>query len=207
MVRAVRLCASELLFDLLHGTDTGIDAAARHEAASPLLFAELVRALPADGRRVLLDLGAGKGRALMLAAEHGFREVVGVEISPEFCVVARANVRRHRRHRPDCRSEVHCANAAGFEIPDRVDTVFLFDPFPEETLRAVVGRLTASIERAPRELHVLYQNPRLAEVLTAAGFVPVYRIGSDGLVLRHVGGGVRSADSASGTAYRRERKS
>ncbi|MEU3558904.1 class I SAM-dependent methyltransferase [Kitasatospora sp. NPDC006786] len=207
VARAVRLGAGELLFDLRHGTETGIDVAARHEGASPWMFAKLVRVLPADGRRVLLDLGAGKGRALLLAARHGFREAVGVELSPELCAVARANLRGRRAGAGSCRTEVHCADAAGFEVPDRVDTVFLFDPFPEETLRAAVGRLTASLERAPREVHVLYQHPRLARVLTEAGFSPVYRIGSEGMVLRRDGRADGAAAPAPGAAYRRDRKS
>lgn len=44
-----------------------------------------------------VDLGAGKGRAMLLASELPFRRIVGVEFSPELCDVARRNLRTNRR--------------------------------------------------------------------------------------------------------------
>ena len=48
-------------------------------------------------RYTFLDFGAGKGRAMMVAALHPFLEVVGIELNPAMAKVARANVAAFRR--------------------------------------------------------------------------------------------------------------
>ncbi len=62
------------------------------------------------GDYTLVDIGAGKGRVVMMASEYAFREVVGVELNPRLVKIARRNVRkfvRQRRHGllPGLRSE------------------------------------------------------------------------------------------------------
>jgi len=52
------------------------------------------------GRDVFVDFGAGKGRALLMAAQYPFKRVVGIEISEALCREARRNVARWRAHSP-----------------------------------------------------------------------------------------------------------
>src|ERR1700733_6367017 len=47
-----------------------------------------------------VDVGSGKGRALLLAMDYPFREILGVELSPELDRIARANVARYTGGRP-----------------------------------------------------------------------------------------------------------
>jgi tRNA1(Val) A37 N6-methylase TrmN6 len=42
-----------------------------------------------------VDLGAGKGRALMIASDFGFSKLVGIEISSAFCSAAATNMHRY----------------------------------------------------------------------------------------------------------------
>lgn len=99
------------LFDALHGTETGalIPGAAlatghRHDrfitayhGTAPSLFRKLMSrwrsvALHPVERTAFLDIGAGKGRAMLLAAEMPFRRVVGVELHPGLAATARENL-------------------------------------------------------------------------------------------------------------------
>src|SRR5262249_19084439 len=48
------------------------------------------------GVDVFIDLGAGKGRVVALAAQYPFRRVQGVEISPQLVAAARVNLERCR---------------------------------------------------------------------------------------------------------------
>lgn len=177
VARSMRLGLHELLFDIRYGTDTSIDPA--HEPTNPLIFAEIMRHAPfAAHGRVFLDYGAGKGRALVLAARHGFAKGVGVELSPELCAVARTNIARY----PGA-LEVTCADAAAFEVPTDVTVAFLFNPFGAATMTAVVDRIDESLLRKPRDFHVVYLYPRLAALFLGAGFFPVYRHGDYGLIL------------------------
>jgi SAM-dependent methyltransferase len=194
LARTLRLAAAELAFDLRRGTDTAIeipDAAAasgdrvRHEPVNPLVFRDLVARVPCDpSADTFLDLGAGKGRALLLAAELGFRRIVGVERSARLCAIARANAERCCARHPGADVEVVQSDAATMAVPDDAGVVFLFDPFGPEVVSAVVAAIRRSLAARPRALHVVYANARLVSPFVAAGFEPVYRAGVDGVVLR-----------------------
>jgi SAM-dependent methyltransferase len=208
--RTARLGLSELLFDLRNGTDTSLeipptsgpstdegnaaetadvaDAREAHEGTNPLIFAELVRRLPVDrATSTLLDLGAGKGRALLLASAHGFGRVIGVESSAGLCRVARANIDRRRdadRARIDT-IELHHGDAGRWDIPADVNVLFLFNPFGAETMRAVVGHVGESLARRPREFYVVYLHARFAKLFVAAGFTVLHRQPREGMILHY----------------------
>src|SRR5713226_561215 len=55
------------------------------------LFAHGIAFVP---RVTFVDLGCGKGRALILAHEAGFRNLIGVEMSPKLAAAARSNLQR-----------------------------------------------------------------------------------------------------------------
>src|SRR5580698_4756503 len=69
-------------------------------AVAPSVFHAIMRAmleqLHLDFQRFrFVDLGSGKGRALLLASDYPFREIIGVELSPELDRIARANIARY----------------------------------------------------------------------------------------------------------------
>ncbi len=108
---------------------------------------------------VFLDFGAGMGRAVCLAATYPFRSVMGVEISPELCTVARENVELVR---PKLRCQdvqiIH-ANARDYAVPPHVSVIYLFHPFKGQTLTDVLSNIASSLSEAPREMFVLFYGP------------------------------------------------
>jgi SAM-dependent methyltransferase len=54
--------------------------------------------LPADGR--ILDLGCGAGRTTFGLYDEGYRDIIGVDLSPEMIRQARAHSRRRRQRIP-----------------------------------------------------------------------------------------------------------
>lgn len=193
VARTVRLGLHELLFDLRYRTETSIvmpgcrsepgGGISAHEGTNPLVFAVVLRhARFATDRQVFLDFGSGKGRALILAARHGFAMAIGVESSAELCAVARTNIARYARRHPGV-LHVTCADAAHFEVPVEVTVAYFFNPFGATTMSAVIDRIGESLARVPRDFHVIYLNPRLAALFLRAGFVAVHRVGGDALIL------------------------
>src|ERR1700691_1972444 len=68
-------------------------------AVAPSVLHSVMQALrdrlQLDYRRFsFVDVGSGKGRALLLACDYPFREIMGIELSPELDRVARANIAR-----------------------------------------------------------------------------------------------------------------
>jgi len=128
-----------------------------------------------------VDLGSGKGRALFYAARHPYRRVIGVEFADELHEAAVNNIGSCRLPRQRCgKIETYHADAVDFEIPDGPCVFFLFNPFEERVMRAVMANIRAAHDRDPRQMVIVYHNPRYADVIDAVtGFERVWeRTGS-----------------------------
>jgi SAM-dependent methyltransferase len=111
-------------------------------------------------RFTFVDLGSGKGRALLLAAMYPFARVVGVEVQPELDAIARDNIARFHEPGQQCHNiEALCADAREYEFPLTGLVVYLFNPFPDYVLCEVLSKLVASARVAPRAIYVIYNAP------------------------------------------------
>ena len=135
-----------------HGVDyVGID---------PDYFHTLMQASDANGGRVFVDFGCGKGRAILLAATYPFKRIVGVEFSPQLAETARRNLLTYRNPGQVCRDiEMVLCDAVDFPIPDDPLVLFFYNPFGAEVMERVVGNVRRSLEGHPRPLTVIYYNP------------------------------------------------
>ena len=119
-----------------------------------------------------LDLGAGRGRALLLAADAGFRRVIGIELDPALAADARRNLARHAQRRPAAAGtgtapSVLCQDAVDVVLPSGPVLVFVYNSFGPRTLRWVLERLEDSVRRDPRPVLLAYHNPVHADVVEA----------------------------------------
>jgi SAM-dependent methyltransferase len=173
-------------FDLRHGVDTsGLLYADRllsghahdqhsegYYATAPSLFrgvlARWQETLPAAGLTIedytLLDLGCGKGRVLLIAAEFPFRAVLGVELHPGLARIARRNVRRWLRADRSCRNvTVLTGDALDVPLPDGPPdcptVLFVFNAFSAEIVRALMRRLHAAAQHRTAPIDLLYIHP------------------------------------------------
>jgi SAM-dependent methyltransferase len=153
--------------DLAPATAHGDGVAYSPTPTGPLR--RILRALPVGDPAgfTFVDLGCGKGRALLLAAEHGYGRVIGVELDAGLADTARRNIKAYENASPGRAGvvEVVAVDAAAFVPPAGPTVVFLFNPFGEDTLRAVVDRIERS---AARPVFVAYFNPMHRDAL--AGF-------------------------------------
>ena len=168
----------DLDFDLENSVDTtsarqslrtrlrGLLSASEYQATDPETFREMMAALPLTLEAfTFLELGSGKGRAVLLASEYPFARIVGVEVLPELDAIARQNLDRFPRLRQRCSNiELRCGDARDFQFPAEPSVVYLFNPFPELVLQDVIANLKASLPQAPRPLFIVYYNPILREL-------------------------------------------
>lgn len=185
-VRYVRLRAPrwaayvrEVRFDRRYGVDTrgvlyhadttdqSYRDAHHYEGVARRPFRAGVDATGADpSRSTFIDIGCGKGKALILAAEEGFERVVGVELSPSLSRVAHTNLESYaQRRRPNLKWDVVTKDATTFAFPPEPTVLFLNNPFERGPMLGVLGRLEASLDSAARPFHVIYMNPVLAALL------------------------------------------
>ena len=129
---------------------------------------------PQDGGFV--DLGAGKGKALFLAAQYGFRRVVGVEFSHELCDTAARNIAAFRRVLPDTvEIQILESDVADYEIRDDDNVFFLANSFMEPVMKRTLDNISASLAAAPRQIWFAYHNPVLRQMLDDTGLFETTR--------------------------------
>jgi hypothetical protein len=132
-------------------------------------FAVMRRVEISPHDEVFLDYGAGRGRAMVLAARLPFRRVLGVEIAPDLVETARRNFRRCAG-RLRCRDlQIVAGDAASYGCPDDVTVIHFFDPFAGIILEQVIENIRASLRRAPRRLTILFADPNHFDPLARAG--------------------------------------
>lgn len=106
-----------------------------------------------------LDLGAGMGRAMLLAAEYPFQSVAGIELNPILAGIARRNLAAWwAAGRVLAPTQVICGDAVAAHFPTGPCLVFLFNPFGESVMRRLLKRLAAEFKERPNELDLLYVN-------------------------------------------------
>jgi SAM-dependent methyltransferase len=118
---------------------------------------------------VFVDFGCGKGRILHQAAKRPFRRVIGVEISPVLADIARRAVAQNA-HQHRCRDvQVVASDVRDFQVPDDLTVGYLFHPFKDETLDAVMRHIVESLDRKPRRVRLIYVHPYHASQILATG--------------------------------------
>jgi SAM-dependent methyltransferase len=179
-------------FDRKYGTDTGgylgpedlvkgrANDAHNHgySAIAPSVFYEACRrwreTLPAMSGRIdaysFVDVGAGKGRALLLAAELPFRKVIGVEVTEELARIAQRNVARWSRvAKSKAKIRVVHEDAANFRWPRTPLLVYMYNPFACSLVAQMAERLAAVAASGSGLVDMLYVNPTCTDTLTAQG--------------------------------------
>ncbi len=123
-----------------------------------------------------IDLGAGMGRAMLLASEFPFRAVLGVELNPMLARIGSRNLARWRAAgRARAPMRMFCRDAATFDLPSGKCVVFLFNPFAAPVLRRILRNWAATLGERSGTLDILYVNNEQENVLRQqAGFTRLF---------------------------------
>lgn len=162
-------------FDARFGTDTSAPTFARAQKTAVHFYVpttasviyEILGSLPIEPHKsVFVDMGSGKGRALLVASEFPFAKIVGIELMEDLHRTAERNVQRFKPASQKCRSiELKCMDARDYAYGNDPVVLFLFDPFGREILQSVVDNLERSLEASPREVYVVYVYPQYEDLL------------------------------------------
>ena len=123
-----------------------------------------------------IDIGAGMGRAVLMAAEMPFRQVLGVELHPTLVRIARRNLTVWRRggrvHAP---TKMIQSDAAALVFPPGPCVLFLFNPFGAVVMRRFLHSISMAFTGRPGQLDLLYVNNEQEGVLEQArGFTRLF---------------------------------
>lgn len=127
-----------------------------------------------------IDVGAGMGRAVLMAAELPFRQVVGVELNPTLARIARKNLAVWRASgRARAPMKIICNDAAEFRLPEGPCLAFLFNPFGAPVMRRLLAAWRKALPKAiaghAGQLDLIYVNNEQEHVLERqTGFVRLF---------------------------------
>jgi SAM-dependent methyltransferase len=188
---------SDSEFDARHGTDTagsvepgalGIGNAESRKLAirylpSPLRVTSwMIDRIGVDPREYsFVDLGCGKGRVLLVAAQQPFLKIVGVEISTQLVTIARRNISQFKPSSERVRAiAVENIDVRKFAMPPGNLLIHMYHPFDPEISATVFERLAAIRDLPPRRVIVAYLTytqsvSSVAEMFAASGWLRLLR--------------------------------
>ena len=117
-----------------------------------------------------IDLGCGKGRALIVAAEFPFRALIGIELVPYLCRIARRNVEKLRPR--ECYADRISILEGDASTPDfdsaSTIVLFLYHPFRRPLVETLVAHIEEALSTVPnRKFWIVYHNPVYYDVFDA----------------------------------------
>ena len=158
-----------------HANDAHVTA---YYAVAPSILEALVdvwlRTGPRYGieRYTFLDVGAGKGRAMLCAALQPFRGVVGIELNAGLAAVARRNIVAFG-DRGLAPVRIVEGDALEVDLPAGPVVAFLFHPFEAPVMRRFLRRVAATYKAGYFDL--LYVNAEHGATIDGeVGFARVF---------------------------------
>jgi SAM-dependent methyltransferase len=107
-----------------------------------------------------IDIGCGKGRALLMASEYKFQQAIGVELHSSLAKVAQTNLETWKSAaRAQCPVQIVCQDATEFVFPKGPCLLYLFNPFAEPVVRHLIQRIEEQFADRPGSLDLIYFNP------------------------------------------------
>ena len=170
-------------FDRQHGTDTSgllpasviVQGTSATEAEltayygvapsilEALLDIWLQRAAPPQSieRYTFLDVGAGKGRAILIASAYPFASVEGIELNESLADIAQANIALwydDPETAPLAPIVLHHADATKHPLPRTPTVAFLFHPFEAPILRRFLRHVEQHLAKHVQPFDLVYVN-------------------------------------------------
>jgi hypothetical protein len=117
------------------------------------------------GDYTFIDIGSGKGRVVMLASDHPFHKVIGVELSPTLVSIARRNLDKWKQSIHPCNDIVLVqSDVLETPFPDSPVLLYVFNPFDAYITQLLLDRLQALTLTRTAPIDIIYTRPEYPEL-------------------------------------------
>lgn len=121
-------------------------------------FNQVLKTIRPNTALNFVDVGAGTAKSFFIVAEHGFKNIRGVELVPRLVDVAKKNIEKFKGNYPEVRFEVVCEDVLNTEFREG-DGVFLMnDPFYGEAFDHFVDKILRHHQQVSHEILLIYKN-------------------------------------------------
>ncbi len=142
-----------------------------YQGASYYILYKVFNLLPLEVKnKPLIDYGCGKGRALFVAEQCGFTNLIGVDIAKELIENANENLKNYLPKNKHSKITFLFEDATKYAIPHDCEVCYFFNPFGPEILQQVISTIKESLIQNPRTIYCIYLNPLYKEVFEKNGF-------------------------------------
>lgn len=112
-----------------------------------------------------VDIGAGKGRMLILAAEKGYKNILGIEYVPSLAQIGIDNCEIALKDMKDVKWANEAIDATTMKYPDTDLLVFLNNSFDRPMFDHWLNNLMKDLKDNPREMVLIYNHSICSHVL------------------------------------------
>lgn len=105
---------------------------------------------------VVLDYGCGKGRVDFFLSYQTKADTIGIEYDER---IHKSAIKNRDTALSGRKTEFVLANAETYEVPEKVNRCYFFNPFSVEILRRVMARIIVSYYDSPREILLFFYYP------------------------------------------------
>jgi SAM-dependent methyltransferase len=149
-----------------HAADAHVTA---YAGCQPSCARRALSVIPQPERFSFVDIGCGKGRALIIASEWPFRRIVGVELAPALVNTARRNARIiHQRYPERTALEVVQGDATAVPLPNGNLVILLFHAFDAALVAKLLAHILTTASGSDREVFLIFENPVYGEMVDAS---------------------------------------
>lgn len=146
-----------------------------YQGASYFILFSIFDKLPKQTKSFpLIDYGCGKGRALFVAEQCGFTNLIGVDIAKELIEYANENKAIYKKKNQLSSIDFLFEDATQYQIPQNAQVFYFFNPFGENIMQKVINKIRESIKLNPRKIYCIYLNPKYKAVFEKNGFEVFY---------------------------------
>ncbi len=136
-------------------------------AGYAMLYTILPEVFLLSGNLPFVDIGSGKGRALFVAEQCGFKNLTGIELDESLVAKALINLKQYQPKHAGSEFHFVCANALDYSYPNQKAVYFLFNPFSEMVLQQVVASI---LNNTQHQTWIIYMNPKFSQAIETQGF-------------------------------------
>lgn len=137
--------------------------------ASYTLLESIFNRLAPLGLTRIVDVGAGEGRPLEIAAHFGFNQLTAIEFDPELAATAAARLQAITNRFTGIQYQVWAQAFSDVIIPPNTELIFLFNPFGAHSMDNLISQLEKQIP-FQQSLQVIYINPVEADLWETRGY-------------------------------------
>lgn len=114
----------------------------------------------------MLDIGCGKGAALVRFSKYSFKKIAGIEYTKKLSEVAHNNLKILGVDIP-----IFNTDAQTFDDYKSYNYFYLYNPFSGEIMKNVIQKIEDSVKENPRKITIIYKNAVCDEMITQSGLL------------------------------------